>query len=299
MAGRTTRRRSERDEELESVREELREVRRELRETTQLMKGQGSRRSGGTQGQEDSDHSHRRSRSERPVMSQMEAMKRFMVMQPPSFNGEPNAKAAEHWLKRMKRILVGLDIPEERRVSLATYMLVDKTDFWWESMKRVYDTEVMTWEEFKRIVLSKYFGEVANHAKRMEFEYLIQGTMSVLEYESRFSELSRFALGMISEEGEKVRRFQLVPLAIRDYSELVKRALLVEQDIEETNQIRERSQGSQQRQRSQQFEGHSSFYRVATVRVCYGYGVGDHLWRACPLRGAQQARFQPQEGPQQ
>ena len=135
------------------------------------------------------------------------------------------------------------------RVSLAAYMLVDKADFWWQSMKIVYDTEVMTWEEFERIFLGKYFRKVAKHAKRMEFEHLIQGTMSVLEYESRFSELSSFALGMISEEGEKTRRFQqglrptirnrLVSLAIRDYYELVKRALLVEQDIEETNQIRE------------------------------------------------------------
>ena len=79
-------------------------------------------------------------------------------------------------------------------------MLVDKADFSWESMERVYDTEVMTSEEFERIFLGKYLGEVAKHAKRMEFEHLIQGTMSVLEYGSRFSELSRFALGMINEE---------------------------------------------------------------------------------------------------
>ena len=87
MAGRTRRERSERNEELESVREELREellreVRRELREIVQSMRGQDSRRSGGTQGHEDLGHSHRRSRTERPTMSQMEAMKRFMVMQP-------------------------------------------------------------------------------------------------------------------------------------------------------------------------------------------------------------------------
>ena len=50
--------------------------------------------------------------------------------------------------------------------------------------------------------------QVAKHAKRMEFKHLIQGTMSVVEYESRFSELSRFALGMINEEGENARRFQ-------------------------------------------------------------------------------------------
>ena len=53
-------------------------------------------------------------------------------------------------------------------------------------MKIVYDTKVMTWEEFEKIFLGKYFGEVAKHAKRMKFEHLIQGTMSVLEYESCF-----------------------------------------------------------------------------------------------------------------
>ena len=67
-------------------------------------------------------------------------------------------------------------------------------------MKRVYDIDVMTWEEFERLFLDIYFGEVAKHAKMMEFEHLIQGTMSVLEYESRFSELSRFAMGMINEK---------------------------------------------------------------------------------------------------
>ena len=53
MAGRTKRGGFERNEELESVREELREellreVRRELRKTVQSMRGQDSRRSGGT-----------------------------------------------------------------------------------------------------------------------------------------------------------------------------------------------------------------------------------------------------------
>ena len=83
----------------------------------------------------------------------------------------------------------------------------------------------------------------------------------------------------------------------------------MEQDIDETNQIREQkwdrkrkqrmgesSQGPQQRQRTKQSERHPSFYargvqsaqRAATNRVCYGCGAKDHLWRACPLRGTQQ-----------
>ena len=50
----------------------------------------------------------------------MEAMK---------FAGELDAELAENWLRRIKRILYGLDILEERRVCLAAYMLVDKADF--------------------------------------------------------------------------------------------------------------------------------------------------------------------------
>lgn len=75
---------------------------------------------------------------------------------------------------------------------------------------------------------------MAKHAKRMEFEHLIQGTMIVLEYKSHFFELSRFTLGMIGEEGEKGKevltgigpaiRNKVVPLVVRYYSKLVKRA---------------------------------------------------------------------------
>lgn len=62
-------------------------------------------------------------------MIQMEAMKKFMVMQSPSFNGESNAKMTKKWLRHIKRILKELDIPKEMRVSLVAYMLVDKIDF--------------------------------------------------------------------------------------------------------------------------------------------------------------------------
>ena len=45
---------------------------------------------------------------------------------------------------------------------------------------------------------------------------------------------------------------RLVPLAIKDYSELVKRALLVEQNIEETNQILEQRGDRKRKQRMEE-----------------------------------------------
>ena len=57
-------------------------------------------------------------------------------------------------------------------------------------MKHAHNIEVMTWDQFERIFCNKYFGEVAKHTKRMDFEHLILGTMTVMEYETHFSELS-------------------------------------------------------------------------------------------------------------
>lgn len=70
-------------------------------------------------------------------MTQMEAMKRFMVMQP--LTREPNAMVAKNLLRSIKGILESLDIPKERIMSLVKYMLMNKVDLWWETIKRIYN----------------------------------------------------------------------------------------------------------------------------------------------------------------
>ena len=89
-------------------------------------------------------------------MSQMEAMKRFMVMQSPFFVREPDAELVKIWLMLVKRMFYGLDIPKDRRVGLVAHMLGDRVDFWWETMKRAHNIEVMTWDQFERILCDKY-----------------------------------------------------------------------------------------------------------------------------------------------
>ena len=69
-----------------------------------MMMAQGSGRSGGAQTQDDFDHSQRRSPPTRENISQMEAMKIFMVMQPPSFAGELDTGLDENWSRRIKGI---------------------------------------------------------------------------------------------------------------------------------------------------------------------------------------------------
>ena len=66
----------------------------------------------------------------------------------------------------------------------------------------------MTWAEFHGLFISKYFPATARHAKTQEFLELKQGTMTVIEYVARFTELARYADDYVATDLAKVRRFE-------------------------------------------------------------------------------------------
>ena len=79
---------------------------------------------------------------------------------------------------------------------------------WWNWAKTSRDLEAMTWIEFQELFMGKYFLDIACHAKAQEFLELKQGTMTVMEYVARFTELARFAYDCVATDMEKVRRFE-------------------------------------------------------------------------------------------
>ena len=66
----------------------------------------------------------------------------------------------------------------------------------------------MTWDDFCRLFMGKYFSASARHVKAREFLELRQGTMTVLEYVARFTELTRFGDDYVATDAAKVRRFE-------------------------------------------------------------------------------------------
>ena len=65
----------------------------------------------------------------------------------------------------------------------------------------------MTWEEFHELFIGKYFPASARHAKAREFLAFKQGTMIVLEYMAKFTELACFADDYVATDMAKVRIF--------------------------------------------------------------------------------------------
>ena len=66
-------------------------------------------------------------------------IKDFKALIPPVFRGGINFLDAKHWLKEVKKILDVLEVPEERRVSLASFMLSDEADSWWDMVMSTHD----------------------------------------------------------------------------------------------------------------------------------------------------------------
>ena len=66
----------------------------------------------------------------------------------------------------------------------------------------------MTWAEFHELFMGKYFLATTRHAKAQEFLELKQGTMTVMEYAAKFTELAHFADDYVATNMAKVRKFE-------------------------------------------------------------------------------------------
>ena len=66
----------------------------------------------------------------------------------------------------------------------------------------------MTWVEFHDLFMSKYFPATARHVKAWEFLELKQGSMTLMEYVAKFSELTRFIDDYVTIDMDKVRKFK-------------------------------------------------------------------------------------------
>ncbi|RVW62817.1 hypothetical protein CK203_066065 [Vitis vinifera] len=139
-------------------------------------------------------------------------------------------------MKEIKKILDVMAVPEERRVSLASFMLRDEADNWWDMIKTTQDVTKMVWMQFEELLLSNYFPEAVRRQKRAEFIHLVQRNMTVTEYATKFTQLSRYAPNVVADE----------------QIEVVARALVIEREMEEAQRLRSRNSrfgGSEKRER--------------------------------------------------
>ncbi|XP_034207192.1 uncharacterized protein LOC117621042 [Prunus dulcis] len=187
---------------------------------------------------------------QRPSLGYADQAKRIGAI---DFDGDGDPAVAEEWIERMERIIEVMAVPQNRRVTLATFFLIRNARHWWESVKRRYrDQSAITWQVFRVAFDSQYYPQAYQNLKMEEFLQLEQGTMTVLEYEKKFNELSKYCIPLVEDENKKCQLFTRgLKASIRDivisqrltnFGDLVMSASLIE-----SNQMMVRARGESRR----------------------------------------------------
>ena len=215
---------------------------------------------------------------------------------------------ADHWFMQIENVLEAMEITSDTtRIRLAAFQLEGEARVWWRWVRTSRDLKEMTWAEFHDLFMDKYFPDIARHVKAQEFLELRQGTMTVMDYMAKFTELARFSEDYVATDMAKVRRFEnglklsirgrIVGLRLRDMESMVGTALTIEREIEDARSTRDVNVGSkredqpssssgkrQKTSASHKFkdQGQDWAFSQAGQVICYFCRQPGHVRQDCP-----------------
>ncbi|XP_048140224.1 uncharacterized protein LOC125316259 [Rhodamnia argentea] len=172
-------------------------------------------------------------------------VEQFLKLKPTKFTGKGDPEAAPRWIEDLEKAFSVLGCTEEEKVTPAIYRLRDTASDWWKATGgRVFPEGVaLNWTIFTEVFNGKYFSEIAQEQKLLEFQQLRENHMTIDQHEVEFSRLSKYAPRMVENPLDRARRLrdglrpelrsQLIPLNLRDYDELYERGQMVERDMKE------------------------------------------------------------------
>ena len=144
---------------------------------------------------------------------------------PKEFTGHEDPLVANDWLEHTENILEIFKGMGKQQVELTASMFTGLVDIWWKIVKAEYRTmaDAHAWDNFKKQFGDKYVPAHVKKQKAIEFQQLLQGNMTVLEYLTKFERLSRYAPDMIDTVEKKIGKFLegLNPIIERDATGVV------------------------------------------------------------------------------
>ncbi|KAL2460909.1 Gag protease polyprotein-like protein [Abeliophyllum distichum] len=166
------------------------------------------------------------------------------------FKGVVDPMVAEAWIVKIEKIFDVMGCPDDKRLHVATFLLEEGAHDWWQSIQARYaDPSVITWVDFKRAFYDNYYHRSYKDAKQNEILKLVQGSMTVFEYQKKFVELLKYDHNLVVDEINRCRRFEdglreeirspVTAVGWTEFGKLVEAALRVEKSISERQSQRD------------------------------------------------------------
>ncbi|XP_022869406.1 uncharacterized protein LOC111388828 [Olea europaea var. sylvestris] len=158
------------------------------------------------------------------------------------FTGTADSAVTQAWMTKIERVFDVMGCSDNRNLCLATFLLDEGAYGWWQSVRSTYlDPSIITWIDFRHIFYDAYYPRSCKDAKQEEFLKLIQGQMTIAEYQVKFIELSKYGQVLVCNEIDKCRQFEnglreeirsvLTVAGWNEFGKLVESALRVEKCI--------------------------------------------------------------------
>jgi hypothetical protein len=111
---------------------------------------------------------------------------------------------ANDWLKSMEKKLQVVQCNNRERVLLASHQLTSPAADWWDTYVEAHEEpESINCTEFRAAFRAHHVPQGVIKLKKIEFQDLKQGSMSVNEYVTKFTQLSRYAPHEVDTDEKK------------------------------------------------------------------------------------------------
>jgi hypothetical protein len=122
-------------------------------------------------------------------------LEEFQRTKPPTFSHSVKPMETDDWMKTIEKKLQVVECNNNKKVLFASHQLEGPTVDWWDAYIKAHEEpETINWQEFRNSFRTHQVSFGMMKLKKKEFEYLKQGSMSVNEYVTQFTQLSRYAL---------------------------------------------------------------------------------------------------------
>jgi hypothetical protein len=118
----------------------------------------------------------------------------FQKTKPPTFSHFVEPVDADDWLKTTEKKLQVVQCNNHEKVLFASHQLEGPAADWWDAYVEAHEEqESINWQEFRINFRTHHVPFGMMQLKKKEFEDLKQGLMSMNEYVTQFTQLSRYA----------------------------------------------------------------------------------------------------------
>lgn len=127
-------------------------------------------------------------------------------MKPSESTGSKLNEDTKTFVDEVQKIFQMMPVGDTVSVELASYHLKDVSRIWFDQWKKITGKNVtpLGWAIFEYAFLGHFFSKELREAKPREFLNLEQGSMSIQEYNVKFTQLSCYAPMMVANMRDRM-----------------------------------------------------------------------------------------------